>query len=133
MLVLIVGDSIIRDVRSSKAVIHCFPGAKVDDILTELPSLMAQFPSARKVVLHVGTNYIPRQQSELLKEDFKHLFNYLQPTEREVFISGPLPTVGHGCGRFSRLLQIHMWQRYPKTSGKRQGRKAKTRLRLDYD
>uniref|UniRef100_A0A3B5ASY0 SGNH hydrolase-type esterase domain-containing protein n=1 Tax=Stegastes partitus TaxID=144197 RepID=A0A3B5ASY0_9TELE len=107
--VLIVGDSIIRDVRSSKAVTHCFPGAKVNDILTELPSLMAKFPSARKVVLHVGTNDIPRQQLELLKEDFKRLFNYLQRTEREVFISGPLPTVGRGCGRFSRLLQIHMW------------------------
>uniref|UniRef100_A0A3B5ABM1 Uncharacterized protein n=1 Tax=Stegastes partitus TaxID=144197 RepID=A0A3B5ABM1_9TELE len=76
--VLIVGDPIIRDVRSSKAVTHCFPGAKVNDILTELPSLMAQFPS----------------------RGFLFLF---------FFISGPLPTVGHGCGRLSRLLQIHVW------------------------
>uniref|UniRef100_A0A3B5AET1 SGNH hydrolase-type esterase domain-containing protein n=1 Tax=Stegastes partitus TaxID=144197 RepID=A0A3B5AET1_9TELE len=70
-------------------------------------SLLREGAPIQKVMLHVGTNDI--QQSELLKENFKRLFNYLQRTEREVYISGPLPTVGRGCGCFSRLLQIHLW------------------------
>lgn len=103
------GDSIIRDVRSSRAVTHCFPGAKVNDILAELPSLLSQYTSIKKVVVHVGTNDLPQQQSELLKCDFMHLFKILKLSGKEVFISGPLPTVGRGGSRFSRLLQLHTW------------------------
>lgn len=51
-----------------------------------------------------------RQQSELLKRDFTHLFNLLKGHPgKSFFISGPIPTLGHGMGRFSRLLSQHTW------------------------
>uniref|UniRef100_A0A3P9LCT0 SGNH hydrolase-type esterase domain-containing protein n=1 Tax=Oryzias latipes TaxID=8090 RepID=A0A3P9LCT0_ORYLA len=76
----IIGDSIIRKVRFFNAVTHCFPGATVLDIMEKLPDLLRSFPST------------VRSSCPLT-----------------VFISGPLPSLSRGQGRFSRLLSLSTW------------------------
>ncbi len=39
---LIVGDSIIRHIKSKSAVTHCLPGAKAVDVLLQIPSLVSK-------------------------------------------------------------------------------------------
>ena len=107
---LIVGDSIIRDIRFFNATTHCFPGATVPDILDRLPGLLRSLPSSTKrVIVHVGTNDTARQQSELTKQDFNDLFKLLSRCGVTIFISGPIATLSRGSGRFSRLLSLHTW------------------------
>ncbi len=49
-----------------------------------------------------------KQQSELLKEDFIHLFSILKQFHGTVYVSSPTPTFGR-MGHFSRLLSINTW------------------------
>lgn len=53
---LIIGDSIVRDVKSRMAVTVCYPGAKVADLINELPGLLSQYCTIQKVIVHIGTN-----------------------------------------------------------------------------
>ena len=62
-----------------------------------------------RLVVHVGTNDISKQESELLKLDFIHLLTLLQTLKCHAYISGPLPTLGRGVSGFSRLLSLHTW------------------------
>lgn len=107
--ILIIGDSITRNVRFFNSVTHCFPGATVPVIQQKLQGLLPSLPSSiKRVIIHVGTNDTALQQS-LTKSDFNHLFNFLKHCGKSVFISGPIPTVGRGAGRFSRFLSLHAW------------------------
>lgn len=107
---MIVGDSIIRNVRLHNAVTHCFPGATVRDFCNKLQGLLPSLPSSiRRVIVHVGTNDTAFQQSELTKSDFEFLFEFLKQYGKSVFISGPIPTLGPGFGRVSRILSLHTW------------------------
>ncbi|CAJ1073701.1 hypothetical protein D4764_12G0010930 [Xyrichtys novacula] len=105
---LIVGDSIVRNIRFFNAITRCFPGARVLDILTHLPTLLKSLPtSIQRIICHVGTNDTSLHQTELTKDHFTQLFNFLKNCELSVFISGPIPTSGRGCGSFSRVLSLH--------------------------
>uniref|UniRef100_A0A3P9K030 SGNH hydrolase-type esterase domain-containing protein n=1 Tax=Oryzias latipes TaxID=8090 RepID=A0A3P9K030_ORYLA len=106
----IIGDSIIRKVRFFNAVTHCFPGATVPDILEKLPDLLRSLPSTvKRLILHVGFNDTSYRQSETTKKVFIRLFNFLNSCPLTVFISGPLPSLSRGQGRFSRLLSLSTW------------------------
>ncbi|CAJ1050757.1 hypothetical protein D4764_12G0010930 [Xyrichtys novacula] len=107
---LIVGDSIVRNIRFFNALTRCFPGARVLDILTLLPTLLKSLPtSIQRIIIHVGTNDTSLHQTELTKDYFTQLFNFLKNCELSVFISDPIPTSGRGCGSFSRVLSLHTW------------------------
>uniref|UniRef100_A0A672Y8Z7 SGNH hydrolase-type esterase domain-containing protein n=1 Tax=Sphaeramia orbicularis TaxID=375764 RepID=A0A672Y8Z7_9TELE len=106
---LLIGDSIIRRVKCRSTVTMCFPGATVKDISEKIHDALEVHPSVHTVIVHVGTNDVPRRQSELLKVDFLNLFNILRQARVKSFISGPIPTIGRGYGRFSRLLSLHIW------------------------
>ncbi|KAL7398958.1 hypothetical protein ABVT39_017686 [Epinephelus coioides] len=106
---LVIGDSIIRNVRSRSALTCCFPGATVRDITTKAAELITSSPGITTVIIHAGTNDIHKQQSELLKIDFVHLITTLQRAVNHVHISGPIPSCGRGCRRFNRLLALHTW------------------------
>uniref|UniRef100_A0A3P9JMZ9 SGNH hydrolase-type esterase domain-containing protein n=1 Tax=Oryzias latipes TaxID=8090 RepID=A0A3P9JMZ9_ORYLA len=106
----IIGDSIIGKVRFFNAVTHCFPGATVLDILEKLPDLLRSLPSTiRRLILHVGFNDTSYRESETTKKAFIRLFNFLNSCPLTVFISGPLPSLSRGQGRFSRLLSLSTW------------------------
>ncbi|XP_030290867.1 uncharacterized protein LOC115592365 [Sparus aurata] len=75
---LITGDSIIRNIRFFNVVTRCFPGATVPDILDKLPGLLLSLPSSiSRVIVHVGTNDLAQEQSELTKKDFNGLLSFL--------------------------------------------------------
>ena len=85
-------------------------GATVPDILDKTPGLLLSPPSSiSRVIIHVGTNNLAREQSELTKKDFNGLLSFLCSCGKSVFISGPILTVVHGAGHFSRLLSLHSW------------------------
>uniref|UniRef100_A0A7N6BPX2 Uncharacterized protein n=1 Tax=Anabas testudineus TaxID=64144 RepID=A0A7N6BPX2_ANATE len=97
-------------IRFFNAATHCFPGATVPVILDKLPSLLDSLPSSIvRVIVHVGSCDTTRQHSELTKKDFNALFSFLKSCGKSVFISGPIPTLGRGIGRFSRILSLHTW------------------------
>ncbi|CAI5669504.1 unnamed protein product [Oreochromis niloticus] len=52
-------------------------GATVVDIVDRIPNILASHPQANRLIIHIGTNDIPKQQSELLKLDFLQLFSLL--------------------------------------------------------
>lgn len=107
---LIVGDSIIRNCRFFNAVTHCLPGATVKSLLAKLPGLLQSAAlSVQRVIIHIGTNDTTLRQSEVTKQHFKDLFNYLKACGKSVFISGLIPTYQRGSERFSRLLQLNSW------------------------
>ncbi|KAL7399563.1 hypothetical protein ABVT39_026631 [Epinephelus coioides] len=86
-----------------------FPGATVTDVTGKIPDILSSHPQAKRIIIHAGMNNIARQQSELLKQDFRHLFNSISQSQMTVFISGPTPTCGRGIGSFSRLLSLNTW------------------------
>lgn len=106
----IVGDSIIRNVRFFNAKTCCFPGATVKSITDKLPGLLCSFPnSISSIIIHIGANEVNRDKFQLVKNDFIELFDILKSCEKTVFISGVLPTLGHGPKRFARLSKLHDW------------------------
>ncbi|KAK0149501.1 hypothetical protein N1851_009772 [Merluccius polli] len=106
---LIIGDSIVRHIHFANAVTHCFPGATTADILEKLPGLLESAPVAiTKVIVHCGTNDTAHTPSERTKVHFAQLFNP-NNSGKSAFISGPLPTLGRGDVRFSRILYLHTW------------------------
>lgn len=55
----------------------CFPGATVKDIITNIHNIIESHPSVQTIIIHVYTNDINEQQSEILKQDFIKLFNHI--------------------------------------------------------
>uniref|UniRef100_A0AAQ5WZ13 SGNH hydrolase-type esterase domain-containing protein n=1 Tax=Amphiprion ocellaris TaxID=80972 RepID=A0AAQ5WZ13_AMPOC len=114
---LIIGDSIVRNIRFFNAITRCFPGATVAVILDKLPELLKSIPSSVcRVIIHVGTNDTTRRQSELMKKDFMDLFRLVESCGKSVFISGPIPTMSHSAERFSRLLSLSTWLQHTCTA-----------------
>ena len=107
---LIIGDSITKRIHFPNAATRCFPGATVPVILDKLPVLLCSLPaSINRIIVHVGSNDTARRQSELTKKDFNALFSFLNSCGKDVWLSGPLPTLGRGDGRFSRILGLNTW------------------------
>lgn len=106
---IILGSSIVRNVRLRGGRTYCFPGACVSDILERLPEALQRHRDCAKIVVHVGSNDTRKQQSEVLKADFRLLLSALESSGKNFLISGPIPTLGLGYGRFSRLLSLHSW------------------------
>ncbi|KAL0146858.1 hypothetical protein M9458_057797, partial [Cirrhinus mrigala] len=100
--ILIVGDSIIRNISSRTTTTCCFPQATVSDVNKELWNILMKHKTANRIIIHVGKNDIRKEQSELLKKDFRELIETLRRIEARPFISGPLPA--RGTNMFSRQL-----------------------------
>lgn len=64
---LIISDSIIRNICSRAAVTHCLPGATISDITEKLPGILLKYPHVQKVIVLVGTNDTSLKQLEVLK------------------------------------------------------------------
>ncbi|XP_071062166.1 uncharacterized protein [Pseudochaenichthys georgianus] len=79
------------------------------DLAEKILHIGAEHQTVKNVVLHIGTNDVVKQQSEVLKEDFKRLLETASSLNAEVFISGPLPPVRRGVERFSRLFALNTW------------------------
>ena len=73
---LILGDSIIKNAVVRSKTTSCFPAPTVHDIADKAPEVLSSLPSVD--IVHIGTNNICNQQSEILKSNFVHLFNNLK-------------------------------------------------------
>ncbi|XP_056319343.1 uncharacterized protein LOC130233362 [Danio aesculapii] len=114
--VAIIGDSIVRHVRSTsskgnKVRTFCFPGARVKNISAQIPTILSAAESLGAAVLHVGTNDTGLRQTEILKKDFRSLIETVRRTSpaTQIIVSGPLPTYRRGNERFSRLFALNEW------------------------
>ncbi|KAF7658286.1 hypothetical protein LDENG_00015250, partial [Lucifuga dentata] len=103
----VIGDSIVLNIKKKCAATLSFPGAKVSDIMEKIPTILADHPLTKNVVLHVCFNDIPSQTSEILKSDFTKLLDSLQFYDKRIFVSGPLPPFNRGMGHLSRTLSFH--------------------------
>ena len=70
---LILGDSMVRHVSLLHAETICYPGARVLDINSAISPVLHHHSSVSSVLVHVGSNDISNQQSEILKDNFKTL------------------------------------------------------------
>lgn len=70
--------SIVRRIKSKTAETHCVPGAKVVDVVQQIPSLLSKHPHIKNIILHLETDNTTKQQSDVLKQDFNHLYNKLK-------------------------------------------------------
>lgn len=73
------GDTVIRSICSKTIQTHCFPDAMVRDVRGN--EVTDKYLKLNPIILHVGTNDVCRQQSEVLKQDFIELFNCLDKVE----------------------------------------------------
>uniref|UniRef100_A0A3Q2D836 SGNH hydrolase-type esterase domain-containing protein n=1 Tax=Cyprinodon variegatus TaxID=28743 RepID=A0A3Q2D836_CYPVA len=106
---LIVGDSAVKDFKNIKNTkILCFPKDTVSDVAQRIPDIMAEHPTVKNIILHIGSHDVVKQQSELQKLKFMGLLNQVSFLNADVFISGPMPPV-RGAERFSRLLALNKW------------------------
>uniref|UniRef100_A0AAQ4NT99 SGNH hydrolase-type esterase domain-containing protein n=1 Tax=Gasterosteus aculeatus aculeatus TaxID=481459 RepID=A0AAQ4NT99_GASAC len=107
---LIVGDFSVKDMKSSNDTkVLCFPEDMVSDLEERILEIVAEHPTVKNLILHIGSNDIEKQQSEKLKEHFDNLLETVSSVNAEVFISGPLPPTGRGAERFSRLFWLNKW------------------------
>lgn len=84
---LVIGDSIVWNIKMRSAETHCFPGAKVADILGLLPIILTKHCHVQNVIIHAGCNDIPNQTSEILKRNFSRLWSFLKNTVKQVISS----------------------------------------------
>lgn len=106
--VLVVGDSIVRSIKANNLVVECFPGARVLDINRQIPAVLNKH-EVSTILIHAGTNDIFHRESEILKEDFKILYNTVRSHGKSLVISGPLPRLRRGIECFSRLYALNEW------------------------
>jgi hypothetical protein len=57
-------------------------------------------PRAAAVIVHLGSHYIKKGQSERMKQDFIGLINTLKGSENQPIISGPVLSLDCGYERF---------------------------------
>ncbi|KAL7381650.1 hypothetical protein ABVT39_008840 [Epinephelus coioides] len=71
--ILVVGDSIFRFVRLPGAITYCLSGAKTDDLIELIPTLLDIYPSVHAVISHSGTNDVMSRQSTKLHYELESL------------------------------------------------------------
>ncbi|KAJ0056059.1 hypothetical protein NL108_018336 [Boleophthalmus pectinirostris] len=107
--VLVLGSSMVRHVRIKKGHTSCHPGALVKDIIDSAPTIIRHHPTVSAVVIHIGTNDLKLQQSEILKDNFKILITTIHSLDKQCIISGPFVPPRFGDEKFSRLRALHIW------------------------
>ena len=105
---LIVGDYTLKNVRSStNTKVLIYPNDTVSDLTRRIGNIVEEHPNVQNIVLHIGTNDVVKRESEVLKKDLIDLLNTVSYLKAEVTISGPLPPIGRGDEKFSRLMNLN--------------------------
>lgn len=105
---LVIGSSIVRDVKLPAATVRCFPGARVGDIEGNLRILAQSRTRFRRIVIHVGGNDARRRQSEVLKLNVGSVCKLAKSMSDTVIFSGPLPNLTND-EMYSRFSSFNRW------------------------
>ena len=113
--VSMIGDSIIRHININKLCSGicqkvCLPGARVDRVLSVVTELNKRYIFSR-VVLHIGTNYIPEKSRRYIRHELIRCIDTLRDLmpEARVIVSDILPRTSD---RFmSAINNINRWIR----------------------
>ncbi|KAL7398411.1 hypothetical protein ABVT39_009423 [Epinephelus coioides] len=107
--ILIIGDSIIRNVHLPGSITYCLSGGKTTDFVELMPSIIDLHPTVQTVLIHAGTNDVMSRQSTQLHYDLESLVNTVESLGKICVLSGPIPTMLKSSERFSRLFSLHLW------------------------
>lgn len=107
---LIIGDSIVRNVKVAKSagIVRCIPGARAGDIESNLKLLAKSKRKFDRIVLHVGTNDSRRRQSEVTKLNIESVVTFAKTMSDTVIFSGPLPNLTSD-DMYSRMSSLNRW------------------------
>ncbi|KAL7380858.1 hypothetical protein ABVT39_025064 [Epinephelus coioides] len=109
---ILIGDSITKHVRMAKTENLTESDTSVRELTELLPVILSTHPNNMRIIIHAGSFDILRGKtgSEILKKDFSLLLEKLSDCQSQnVFISGPIPTLGKGIESFTRLLALNTW------------------------
>ncbi|KAL7374885.1 hypothetical protein ABVT39_008540 [Epinephelus coioides] len=109
---ILIGDSITKHVRMAKTENLTVSDTSVRELTELLPVILSTHPSNMRIIIHAGSFDILQGKtgSEILKKDFSLLLEKLSDCQSQnVFISGPIPTLGKGIESFTRLLALNTW------------------------
>ncbi|XP_073320704.1 uncharacterized protein [Pagrus major] len=107
--ILIIGDSIIRNVHLPGSITYCLSGGITTDFIELIPVLIDLHPSVHTVLLHTGTNDVMSRRSCKLYHDLESLIHTVESLGKRCVLSGPIPTLLKSSERFSRLFSLHTW------------------------
>lgn len=105
---LVIGSSIVRDVKLPAVSVRCYPGARVGDIEGNLRLLKQGGKRFRRIVIHAGGNDARRRQSEVLKLQVGAVCELAKSMSDTVIYSGPLPNRVND-EMYSRLSSFNCW------------------------
>ena len=109
--ILVIGDSIIRNVHLPGSVTYCLSGGKTTDFIEIIPIIIDLHPSVHHILLHMGTNDVMSRQSVKLHHDLESLVITIESLGKICVLSGPIPTLSKSSERFSRHYSLHHWMR----------------------
>ncbi|XP_072314199.1 uncharacterized protein [Eucyclogobius newberryi] len=105
---LVIGSSIVRDVKLPAASVRSYPGARMGDIEGNLRLLKQSRDRFRRVVIHAGGNDAQRRQSEVLRVQVAAVCELAKSMSDTVIFSGPLPN-RINAELYSRLSAFNSW------------------------
>ena len=78
-------DLKLKNMCSENTKILLFPKDTVSDLAERILHIVAANPTVKTMIVHIGTNDIVKQLSEVLKQDFIDLLNTVSSLNAEVF------------------------------------------------
>ena len=105
---LIIGSSIVRNVKTPATIVKCLPGARTGDIENHLKLLAKANKKFGTIIIHAGGNDTRRRQSEVTKVGVESLCSFAKTMSDSVVFSGPLPDLTSD-DMFSRMSSFRRW------------------------
>ncbi len=95
-------------IETPATIVHCLPGARAPDVLTNLKVLANAKRKFSKIVIHVGANDVRLHLSEITKNNVKEVCELANMMSDTVICSGPLPAY-QSDEIYGRLLSLNGW------------------------
>ncbi len=95
-------------IETPATIVHCLPGARMPDILTNLKVLANAKRKFSNIIIHIDTNDVRLRQSQISKTNVKEVCELANTMSDTVICSGPLPAYRND-EIHSRLLSLNGW------------------------
>ena len=108
---LVIGSSIMRNVKVSGTLVKCIPGARAGDIESNLKIMAKSNSNGKrydKIVIHCGGNDTRLRKSEITKINVESVCTYAKTMSDTIIFSGPLPNMIND-EMYSRMSSFNRW------------------------